>query len=134
MRIFKTKWFVRYARRERIDDDSLREAIERAERGLVDGGLGGDIIKQRVARKGQGRSGGYRMLIAYRRGNRAVFLYGFAKSERENIDDDELATLQDIAAGWLKANNAKLDCALADGFVQEIDNDKRKNDPRKKET
>jgi hypothetical protein len=121
--IFKTKWFVRYARRERIGDDSLREAIERADRGLVDGDLGGDVIKQRVARKGQGRSGGYRVLIAYRRSNRAVFLYGFAKSERENIDDDELATLQDIAEGWLKANDAKLDRAIVDGFVQEVDDD-----------
>ncbi len=73
--------------------------------------------------QGQGRSGGYRVLIAYRRGNRAVFLYGFAKSERENIDDDELATLQDIAAGWLGAIDAKLDRAIADGFVQEVDND-----------
>ncbi|HEY8007552.1 MAG TPA: type II toxin-antitoxin system RelE/ParE family toxin [Methylocella sp.] len=123
MRIFKTKWFVRYARRERIGDDSLREAIERADRGLVDGDLGGDVIKQRVARKGQGRSGGYRVLIAYRRGNRAVFLYGFAKSERENIDHDELGTLRDIAEGWLKANDAKLDRAIADGFVQEVDDD-----------
>ncbi len=128
MRIFKTKWFVRYARRERIGDDGLREAIERAERGLVDGDLGGDVIKQRVARKGQGRSGGYRVLIAYRRGNRAVFLYGFAKSERENIDDDELTTLRDIAEGWLTANNAKLDRAIADGFVQEVDNDQRKKE------
>lgn len=128
MRIFKTKWFARYARRERIGDDSLREAIDRAEHGLVDGDLGGDVIKQRVARKGQGRSGGYRVLIAYRRGNRAVFLYGFAKSERENIDDDELATLRDIAEGWLKANDAKIDRAIADGFVQEVDHDQRKND------
>ena len=125
MRIFKTKLFVRYARRERIDDVSLREAIERAERGLVDGNLGSDVIKQRVARKGQGRSGGYRVLIAYQRSNRAVFLYGFAKSERENIDDDELATLQDIAAGWLKANDAKLGRAIADGFVQEVDYEQR---------
>jgi hypothetical protein len=125
LRIFKTKLFVRYARRERIDDVSLREAIERAERGLVDGNLGSDVIKQRVARKGQGRSGGYRVLIAYRRSNRAVFLYGFAKSERENIDDDELATLQDIAAGWLKANDAKLGRAIADGFVQEVDYEQR---------
>ncbi len=125
---------MRYARREKIGDDSLREAIERAERGLVDGSLGGDVIKQRVARKGQGRSGGYRVLIAVRRGNRAVFLYGFAKSERENIDDDELATLQDIAAGWLGANDAKLARAIADGFLQEVDNDQRKYDQRKKET
>jgi hypothetical protein len=90
LRIFKTKWFARYARRERIADRGLSEAIARAERGLVDAELGGGIIKQRVARTGQGRSGGFRLLIAYRAGDRAVFLYGFAKRDRENIDPDEL--------------------------------------------
>ena len=65
-------------------DRSLRDAVERAERGLVDADLGGGIIKQRVARTGQGRSGGYRLLIAYRSGDRAVFLYGFGKNERDN--------------------------------------------------
>ena len=98
MRIFKTKWLRRYARRERIADRRLREAIERAESGLVDADLGGGVIKQRVARDGQGRSGGYRMLIAYRAGDRAVFLYGFAKRERENIDVDELLTLREVGA------------------------------------
>ena len=82
MRIFKTKWFVRYIRQEHISDHGLRDAIERAERGLVDADLGGGVIKQRVARTGQGRSGGYRMLIAYRFGNRAVFMYGIAKNDR----------------------------------------------------
>ena len=71
------------------------------ERGLVDAELGGGVVKQRVARAGQGRSGGYRMLIAYRAGDRAVFLYGFAKRERENVDADELLTLREIGArGW----------------------------------
>jgi hypothetical protein len=79
VRIFKTKWLTRYARRERIADRSLTEAIERASRGLIDADLGGGLIKQRVARRGQGRSGGYRMLIAYREGTRTVFLYAFAK-------------------------------------------------------
>ena len=73
MRVFKTKWLARYARRERVADRSLGEAIERAGRGLIDADLGGGIIKQRVARSGQGRSGGYRMLVAYRQGARAVF-------------------------------------------------------------
>jgi hypothetical protein len=58
VRIFKTKLFARFARRERIADASLREAVERAGRGLVDADLGGGLIKQRVAREGQGRSGG----------------------------------------------------------------------------
>ena len=71
MRIFKTKWLVRYARRQRIDDASLMEAIERADRGLIDADLGGGIIKQRVAPAGQGRSGGHRMLVAYRARSRA---------------------------------------------------------------
>jgi hypothetical protein len=59
-------------------------------RGLVDADLGGGVIKQRIARPGQGRSGGFRVLLAYRAEERTVFLYGFAKSERDNVDDDEL--------------------------------------------
>jgi hypothetical protein len=58
VRIFKTKWMVRYARRERIADSSLSQAITRAGRGLIDADFGGGVIKQRVARTGQGRSGG----------------------------------------------------------------------------
>jgi hypothetical protein len=41
MRIFKTKWFAWFVRREGIDDPSLRAAIERAEQGLIDADLGG---------------------------------------------------------------------------------------------
>lgn len=85
MRVFKTKWVGRFTRRERITDASLLEAIERAEGGIIDADLGGGLIKQRVARSGQGRSGGYRMIVVYRTKQRAVFLYGFAKSEQENI-------------------------------------------------
>jgi hypothetical protein len=83
---FKAKWFARFARRERITDGSLGEAIDRAERGIVDADLGGGLIKQRVAREGQGRSGGYRMLVAYRAEGRAVFLYGFARTSRTTLN------------------------------------------------
>jgi hypothetical protein len=120
VRLFKTKWFIRYARQERIEDHSLCVAIERAERGLVDADLGGGIIKQRVARKGQGRSGGYRFLIAYRSGKRAVFLYGFAKSERDNIEADELETLREIGTAWLEAKNDRLEYAIKEGLLKEI--------------
>lgn len=120
MRIFKTKWLRRYARREHIADEGLKEAIERAERGLVDADLGGGIIKQRVARAGQGRSGGYRMLVAYRAGERAVFLYGFAKREPENIDEDELLTLREIGAAWLAADGGQIAFALDEEALQEV--------------
>jgi hypothetical protein len=66
METFKTKGFARFARRESISDGNLVEAINRAEQGLIDADLGGGLIKQRVARQGKGRSGGYRMIVAYR--------------------------------------------------------------------
>lgn len=122
MRIFKTKWVARFVRRERINDASLKEAIERAGRGIIDADLGGGLIKQCVARPGQGRSGGFRMIVAYRTEERAFFLYGFAKNERDNIEDDELQTLRDIAADYLKQDDTALDEAVGEGELQEIDN------------
>jgi hypothetical protein len=123
MRIFKTKWLARFARREGIDDQSLRAAIERAEQGLIDADLGGGLIKQRVARPGRGRSGGYRMIVGYRVKDRAVFLLGFAKNERENIEDNELFTLRSQAERWLVADAARLQKELELGNLQEINHD-----------
>ena len=120
MRIFKTRLFAKFARRERIAEPSLLQAIERAGQGLVDADLGGGVIKQRVARQGQGRSGGYRTLIAYRVGDLAVFLFGFAKNELDNIDDKQLASLQETAAYWLAADDTKLERALKDGILIEV--------------
>lgn len=120
MRIFKTKVFARFARREGIMDRALCEAAQRAERGLVDADLGGGVIKQRIPRAGQGRSGGYRTLLAFRSKERAIFLYGFAKSERDNIKDDELMTLQEIAASWLAADAKQIETAIAHGILQEV--------------
>ena len=125
MRIFKTKWFVKYVRQERISDHGLRDAIERAERGLIDADLGGGVIKQRVARTGQGRSSGYRMLIAYRSGSRAVFMFGIAKNDRGNIDEDELATLREIGEGWLAAQPEQLDNAIKEGILEEMNDDNK---------
>ena len=129
VRIFKTKWLARFVRRVRIVDEDLIEAIERAERGLIDADLGGGLIKQRVARTGQGRSGGYRMLLAYRAQDRAVFLYGFAKNEREDIDPDELVSLREAAAGWLAANAELMAQAALSGKLQEIPYDEEKTQP-----
>lgn len=97
MRVFKTRAAIRFCKDEGITDKQLAEAIARAERGLIDVDLGGGLIKQRVARPGQGRSGGWRTLIAYRSGQRAVFLFGFAKSDIDNITPDRAADLKRAA-------------------------------------
>jgi hypothetical protein len=123
VQIFKTKTLARFTRRERIADESLCKAIDDAERGLVEADLGGGLIKQRVARAGQGKSGGYRMLIGFRSKLRAVFLFGFAKSELDNIDDDQLATLRESAALWIAADAQKIEQALKDGLLIEVRHD-----------
>ena len=80
----------------------------------------GGLIKQRVARPGQGRRGGFRTIIAYRAGDLAVFLYGFAKNDRENIDADELATLKELATAFLKAGAAGMEAMENDDKAEEV--------------
>ena len=94
--------------------------MTRAEKGLIDAILGGGLIKQRVARPGQGRSGGYRTIIALRHGGRAVFLYGFAKSARENIGQADLARLRKLAAIYLAASIKDLEAWCDDGELEEV--------------
>ncbi len=112
MRVYKIKGFSRFQRRERITDTALVEAILAAERGLVDADLGGGLVKQRIARQGQGKSGGFRTLIAYRRNERAVFLFGFAKNERANIDDDELEEWRHIGRLYLTLSGRSMAAAI----------------------
>jgi hypothetical protein len=101
VQIYKLKAFARFQRRERIEDKSLAKAVHRIEAGLIDADLGGGLIKQRVARSGQGKRGGYRTVIAYRRGESAVFLFGFAKSARGNVGDDEVDAWRRVGRAYL---------------------------------
>ena len=102
MRLFKTRAFARLIRKTDITDRALSVAVERAGKGLVDAELGSGLIKQRLSRQGQGRSGGYRAVIALRAGDRAFFLHSFAKSDRANISDIQLRSLCELAARYLK--------------------------------
>lgn len=95
--------------------------MERAESGLVDADLGGGVIKQRVARTGQGKSGGYRTLILFRQGDRAIFAFGFAKSVQANISKADLALLRNAASEAVEWSGEELDRLVASGTLVEID-------------
>jgi hypothetical protein len=123
MRIFKNAWFERFARKQKIPDAVLRDAIRRAEQGLIDADLGGGVIKQRVARPGQGRSGGYRTLIVYRQAQRAYFVYGFAKSQQANIGDEEDAAFKKAARHVLELTDEQLTALIQNGQFSEVDDD-----------
>lgn len=120
MRVFKNTWFQRFARKERIADAALCDAVARAEKGQIDADLGGSVLKQRIARPGAGRSGGYRTVLLFRVGDRALFAYGFAKSDRDNIGDVELAAFRQLAAEVLTLSAGQLDALVAVGRFVEV--------------
>jgi hypothetical protein len=119
-RIFKTRWFERFARKQKIGDSVLADAVGRAEKGQIDADLGGEVIKQRIARPGQGKSGGYRTIIFFRRGTRAVFAYGFAKSDRANIDADEEKQFKEAAHHVLRLTEKQIEELLKNGDFVEV--------------
>jgi hypothetical protein len=106
-----------------ISDNVLAEAVARAERGLIDAKLGGGVIKQRLARPGKGRRGGYRTVIAYLARQRAIFLFGFAKSERENVSAEQLADLKNAASDMLRRSEDGFAEDIAAGRLQEVEYD-----------
>ena len=120
MRIFKTRPFARFARREGIDDGTLAEAVESAEKGLIDADLGGGVIKLRIARQGQGKSGGYRVIVLFRKADLAFFVYGFAKNARQNISKEELRAFRALADEMLKMDDADLRAAMRNGTIVEV--------------
>ena len=103
-------------------DPALQEAVRRAESGSLDADLGGGVIKQRVARPGGGKSGGYRTIILFRRGDRAIFAFGFAKATQANISKADLALLKDTAREALGWSQQDLDRLVASGTLVEIEN------------
>ena len=121
MRVFKVKLFVRFQRKEGMRDAVLRKAVQEAEVGLIEADLGHGLIKQRVARPGGGKRGGYRTVIAYQRRDRAVFLYGFAKNAKADLTPDELEILVERGAAWLVADDDVIEAAIADDRLKELD-------------
>jgi hypothetical protein len=122
VRILKLKAFARWARKEKLADAWLRVAVREMRRGLLDANLGGGLLKKRVARPGGGKGGGYRTILAADLRERWVFLYGFAKSERDDLDDDEVRELKRLAKVYLASSEETLDRLIDAGQLIEVKN------------
>jgi len=118
--IYKTRTFARWVKREGLTDRDLCDAVVEMQKGLIDARLGGGLIKKRVARSGHGKRGGYRVILASNFGDRWVFMFGFAKNERDNIDDDELRLMKRLASAFLEMDDRMLKQALTSGDILEI--------------
>ncbi|MCC7341392.1 MAG: type II toxin-antitoxin system RelE/ParE family toxin [Bryobacterales bacterium] len=118
--ILKSKSFDRFASKQRIQDEALRNAIQETEQGLYEADLGGGLIKKRIARQGEGKSGGYRTIVLFRKGDYAIYLHGFAKGEQDNLPTRDLQILKK-AASVLKALSAEeMAKYVNDGILLEV--------------
>lgn len=119
-RVLKTRTFARWARRDGLGDGELAAAVSEMKEGLINARLGGGVFKKRVAKRGQGKRGGYRVIVASNLGDRWVFLFGFAKNELDNIDDEELKLMKNLAAAFLAMDEPMLKRTIAAGELVEI--------------
>lgn len=116
---FKTRVFARWARKEGVTDRALLVAVAEMESGLVDARLGGGLFKKRVALPGGGKRGGARTIVAGNFRDRWIFLYGFTKNERANIDQKEERDLKRIAGAMLELDWTALGRMLESGKLLE---------------
>ena len=120
VRVFKYPRFNRFAIKEGITDDELLDIVRQLEAGQADADLGGDVYKQRLARSGEGKSGGYRVIVFFRSKERTIFVYGFPKSDRANISRKELKAFKNIAKDQLALTNDQIKTWIKRGTLIEI--------------
>jgi hypothetical protein len=123
MSVYVTKEFARFARKVRMANAKLLQAAQDVAAGHYDADLGGGVFKQRVAREGGGKSGGFRTIILFRVGSHSFFAHGFAKSDKANVSVKELKALKRLADLLLGYSEEHLVVAQAAGELSEVESD-----------
>jgi len=121
--IYKTKGFDKWASKSDLTDAALRTAVEEMENGLYEANLGGDVYKKRVGLRNQGKRGGARTLLAFKKDDNVFFMYGFAKNKQANVKPDELKALKLLAKQLLGYSQQDLDKAVNAGELIEVNDD-----------
>lgn len=127
MRIYENKPFARFARRNRIPVSALCEAVAAVQSGRADADLGSGVFKQRVARAGAGKSGGYRVLLILKLSEAAFFVHGFAKSEQNNIATKELSAIRKLADILMTMSDEAEATAVASGVWIKVECDAKES-------
>jgi hypothetical protein len=120
MSVYKTKEFSRFARKADLKSADLLDAAKAVASGQWDANLGGGVFKQRIARDGGGKSGGFRTIILFKVGGHSFFVHGFAKNEKANISPKELKALKALAATFLALDLSAIETAKSAGEIAEV--------------
>jgi hypothetical protein len=119
-RVFKTRYFRRWAEKAGLTDTAICKAVEEMVDGLIDADLGGGLVKKRVALPGQGKSRSVRTIVATNKGDRWFFVYGFEKNVTGNISKKDLSKLKEGAGDWLGYTSKQLDAFVKAKLLWEV--------------
>lgn len=120
IRVLKNRPFARWAKSEKLTDKALCTAVREIESGLIDARLGGFLLKKRVAKSHKGKSGGLRTIVAHRQGSRLIFLFGFAKRDRDNIEPDEKRALHKLGEVYMSKTKPQINELVEEGVLLEL--------------
>ena len=120
MNVYLSKVFTRLAVSGGLTNVHICRAVAEMNKGLVDANLGGGLFKKRIAIPGQGKRGGWRVLLGFQAGKKAFFLYLFSKNSRDNIEDDEMKALKRLAKYYLTLKSGEIKTALRCGELSEV--------------
>lgn len=120
MRVFKTKWFKRFLKKESISEEKINQTIQDILEGKIDGDYRRGLVKQRLARDNQGKSGGYRIIVLFKVKHRMFFVFGFAKSNRENVTSIEEESFRKLASYYFALSDKELEMLLLNHELTEI--------------
>ena len=116
-RVFKSAWFARAARRARISDAELCEAIGEVMNGQADD-LGGGVWKKRLNRNM------HRSIILAKGGRYWVYQYLFAKQDRANIEQQELDDFRTLAKAYATLTDKQVARLVENRDLMEICRDR----------
>ena len=120
MKNLKTKWFNKWAKKQKLSNEKLLLAIADIQNNLSSVNLGGGLFKVRVSLEHSGKSSAYRTIVVYRENDRAVMLYGFMKKEKENLSTSELKSFKTLSKDILALSDKELSYAIEKKVFIEI--------------
>ena len=120
MKIIKTKLFNKWANKNDVSNKSLMEASKEIAAGHYDANYGSGVIKKRVANKGRGKSSSVRTIVVFKRGKHCFFIYGFEKSAKSNISQNEEKALKVVAAALYAYSDSELAQQINKGALIEV--------------
>jgi hypothetical protein len=120
MKNFMTKHFAKWAKKQNIPENELHQALEEIRSGKFEANLGGHIYKKRIRFEGRGKSGSGRTIVCYQKGDKAIYVHGFAKNEKSNLSQKELIAFKEFAGVLLGLSDEQIKVAIQAGDFIEV--------------